>query len=475
MSSPTDQPLRTRRPSGLQKEGAYVEKRSEYQRDLDRVIYDYYFRRLGQITQVSSGSGRVLLHNRMTHSLKVAQVGRRLVQYLQIEEHNQPGLKEAGGIDPDVVDAAGLLHDIGHPPFGHVAEAELNRIAGERGLGDGFEGNAQTFHIVMSLSTHYSREQTDQQAVPGLDLTQAVIAACVKYPWEAEAGKQKTGPARNKWGVYECERQAFARFVQPLLVDGMPTLEAEVMDWADDITYAVHDLQDFYTDGVLPLHRLRHVQGKADQEFEMNGFWDYAMEHLRRRGEHILADEPRRAFAEYAERFPAHAYGGTNQDRAAISHLASEIISAASKATSVKPNGHLYVDPKVKFIINVLKQITWYYVIDRPELISVQIGQRHKVRAVFDGLFEWAKDGGLTKREGEWVSPRRLPVDLVRYYGLLRDANSGEGAYREGEHNLVRATIDYIASMTEAEFDDMHVRLTTGGHVPSTAANHRLD
>lgn len=123
--------------------------RQESQRDRDRLLYSSAFRRLAGVTQViAPGEGHVF-HNRLTHSLKVAQIARRLAERILSK---QSSLAEQLGVDPDVCEAAALAHDLGHPPFGHVAEKELDRLVVEHGLMDGFEGNAQSFRIVNSLS-----------------------------------------------------------------------------------------------------------------------------------------------------------------------------------------------------------------------------------------------------------------------------------------------------------------------------------
>jgi dGTPase len=116
------------------------------------------------------------VHNRLTHSLKVAQVGRAIAERLTADPRYRDLLDKLGGCDPDVVEAAALAHDLGHPPFGHLGEGVLDSIARQRfGLPDGFEGNAQSYRIV--TSTEISGETI------GLDLTAAVRAAMLKYPW----------------------------------------------------------------------------------------------------------------------------------------------------------------------------------------------------------------------------------------------------------------------------------------------------
>jgi len=485
---------RTDRCIGKPKTSISPDARSEFERDVDRVTYNLYFRRLAEVTQVSSAKGRVLRHNRMTHSLKVAQVGRRLVQYLLIDsEKNAEGIAAVGDIDRNVVTAAGLLHDLGHPPFGHIGETELNMIAEGHNLPDGFEGNAQTLRIVLSLASHmHTGDSGAPEFVHGLDLTRAVLAACVKYPWAKGANSVKP----RKWGYYHPESDVFESFIRPLLpADNEPTLEAAIMDWADDITYAVHDLQDFYLDGVIPLHHLRHVErsGTFEAVFsrEFNDFWTYVTQKLRPPERESLADA-RHVFEKYASGFPAVQYSGSRSEASRIGLLASQIITDASMATEVTKAGRLYVQPSMRFVIEALKEITWYYVIDNSDLVEVQLGQRWQIRQLFRQLHRWveyafaqhektADNAGRSLSEDEqWLRQRRLPPLLREFIMHLLKANHGETAYpsigadsvgsveerteRAHKKCYARAVIDYIASMTEPEFERAFQRLCPGGH-----------
>ncbi|MBD1879067.1 HD domain-containing protein, partial [Coleofasciculus sp. FACHB-T130] len=107
------------------------DQRTPFQIDRDRLLYSTYFRRLSQVTQVASASEGSIFHNRLTHSLKAAQIARRLAEKLIKDTSNSnPGLiDQCGGLDPDVVESAALAHDLGHPPFGHVAEKELDKLS----------------------------------------------------------------------------------------------------------------------------------------------------------------------------------------------------------------------------------------------------------------------------------------------------------------------------------------------------------
>jgi dGTPase len=217
--------------------------RTETQRDRDRILYSSAFSRLAGITQVASSAPGASFHNRLTHSFKVAQVARRLAERLKIEEADVELVEQ---LDVDAAEAAALGHDLGHPPFGHLAEEVLADVMKDAG---GFEGNAQSFRIVCRLAMHDPEHR-------GLNLMPVTLNGMLKYPWLP--GEHPTDPASTKFGAYWSDRDDFraaqgASTVRP----GLRTLEAELMDWSDDITYAVHDLEDFYRVGLVPLERLR--------------------------------------------------------------------------------------------------------------------------------------------------------------------------------------------------------------------------
>src|SRR5689334_5144224 len=221
---------------------------SPFRVDRDRIVSSPFFARLAGVTQViSPGGSGLLVHNRLTHSLKVAQVGRGIAERLTGDERYDELPDTVGGCDPDVVEAASLAHDLGHPPFGHPGERVLDRLARQRlGLPDGFEGNAQSYRIVTSTEI---RGETI-----GLDLTAAVRAALVKYPWTrrthprphvrhfdqpprgAAAPADDPGSGSAKFGAYVTELDDLRQAREPFtgrLADWQQTVEASVMDTAD--------------------------------------------------------------------------------------------------------------------------------------------------------------------------------------------------------------------------------------------------
>lgn len=253
-----------------------IDARSEFQRDYDRLIFSSPFRRLQNKTQVFPLPGSIFVHNRLTHSLEVASVGRSLGRifynkWKQIEpalDDELPLICEVGNI----VGAACLAHDLGNPAFGHSGEAAISAYFTD---GEGaryqskvtesqwqdlanFEGNANAFRI---LTHPYAGKGYDSFA-----LTYSTLASIAKYPCASIAGHDKTKIHQKKYGFFQSEEVAFARVAAELelaKVSDQPQIYKRhplvyLVEAADDICYNIIDLEDAHR---LKIMSFQEVEG----------------------------------------------------------------------------------------------------------------------------------------------------------------------------------------------------------------------
>ena len=473
---------------------------SPFRADRDRIVASPFFARLGGVTQVVSASGSGLLHNRLTHSLKVAQVARAIAEQVDRDPASARLVAKLGGCDADVVEAAALGHDLGHPPFGHLGERVLDRVARHRyGLADGFEGNAQTFRILTTTDVR-------GPSAVGLDLTSAVRAALLKYPWArlhrpephpstmqvpprgAAEPAAAPGTGSSKFSAYITElddlmqaRSAFAGLVEPW----QQTVEASVMDAADDIAYAIHDLQDFYRIGVLQHASVAGELGRwVTNAVELSKMDDstlaaqrrrpgWSLERLRRRlhakdswivDDEAFAQAVERVRAELVEGLLASPFDGSSEAEQLTVGFSTRWTRRLVDGVLVLPDpgtrsGHVGLRAAQWHEVQVLKFVHRRFVLLRPDLALHQRGQASVINTLVDALDGWLMDADETSR-----LPRRLH-DLVElahgeYRELARQAPellvgatgepvSGADAVRGLARG--RAVIDFVASLTDRQ------------------------
>lgn len=419
-------------------EGTRSDQRRQFERDRDRILYCSAFHRLAGVTQIVRAGELDIFHTRQQHTYKVAQIGRRLAEHIQ---RQQPDLVPMHGLDSEVVEAACLAHDLGHPPFGHAAEKELDSLVTKPSLAgcddkdcaaDGYEGNAQTFRILTKLAVRFGKDR------PGLDLTRATLAATLKYPWT----RNRSIDARaRKWSAYETENRQFAWAREGCRGD-FKTAEAEVMDWADDIAYSVHDLEDFHRVGIIQW---------ADIVSERRGtlLIESAVKAWRKEPDAPADATSRLGSALQRIRrkltlFPAvteSPYDGSREQRRQIRNFSSALIGPyvrAARLAETLQGRALVIERLAADEVRLLKFFARHYVIGLPALHAQQFGQRRIVRELF----------AIFLSEGKASGSKLIPA---RFRYIWEDHSGDPPA---------RLAADCVASLSENEAYQLHRRLT---------------
>lgn len=238
----------------LKKSDRDSDYRSPFQIDRDRIIHSSEFRRLQGKTQVFLPGEYDFYRTRLTHSIEVAQIGRSICNYLLVKEKNF--LRDDFFIDPDLVEACCLAHDLGHPPFGHAGERTLNRLMKKYG---GFEGNGQTLRLVTQI--FYKRE--DQHR--GMNPCRAFLDGILKYKATFSDFKNP-----DNHFIYDEEKTHLsfvfgkinykAKLSSPEKLNHFQSIECQIMDWADDTAYAINDLVDSISGGFITIAKLSQWQ-----------------------------------------------------------------------------------------------------------------------------------------------------------------------------------------------------------------------
>jgi dGTPase len=381
--------------------------RSEFARDRARVLHSLSLRRLAAKTQVLTAAQHDFPRSRLTHTLEVAQIAREIGYAL--------------GADPDLVETAALTHDVGHPPFGHNGETALNELAAEIG---GFEGNAQTFRVLTRLET----KSLDQQRSYGLNLTRATLDAASKYPWYKV-------PGEIKFGAYIDDQEIF-EWVRKDIAETKVCFEAQVMDFADDVAYSVHDVEDAIHAGHIDLKLLLDP---TEQKIIVT---ECIARYLPQATEAELLEALNRILqlAQWPKEFNGSRKSVTEL-KAITSTLIGRFAIAAEAATKAqfgeritRYQGDLIVPTEIRAEVAVLKTLAVAYVMQRAAMAKQYSDQRELLAELFTAVLAGA------------------PATLDRIHHEAFELATGDQA-------KTRVVVDQIANLTDITAVQWHQRL----------------
>ena len=382
--------------------------RTEFARDRARIIHSFALRRLAAKTQVAVPWATDFPRTRLSHSLECAQVGRELGAAL--------------GADPDLMEGACLAHDLGHPPFGHNGEEALNLLADSCG---GFEGNAQSLRLLIRLE---AKTVLPNGKSIGLNLTRSSLDAATKYPWQRAVNARK-------FGVYSDDLEIFNWYRQGV-ESGMTSMEAQIMDWSDDVAYSVHDLEDSLVSGQIKLDQLSNDLPKlftVAQESYLADITEAEMAHA------LTELQKLSCWPKY--------YDGTHRSLARLKDLASQLIGRFAQAAEVatqekygdgdltRYNANLIVPRQQRVEVALLKSMAGHYVINAAASQKRYAEQQQLLSELVEAILASA------------------PSSLESFF--LQDWQSAEN-----DQQRLRVVIDQVASLTDPGAQILHAKLT---------------
>ncbi len=384
------------------------DERSDFEIDRSRIIHSTAFRRLQGKTQVFGLTTSDFFRTRLTHSLETAQIGK--------------GIALRVGANPELVEAASLAHDIGHPPFGHTVEKILAEMMNGHG---GFAANAQNIRVLERL-------EVKVEDYRGLNLTRATWDAILKYKRPFSEVKDKEMEKHIKC-YYDGDRDIVEWASEGAPSTDARSLECWIVDWADDIAYSTHDLEDGIKSGMINLATLKRpsIKKALKDAWERDGGkwnetdWDWSLEIIQK------ASEPRPSYREYKA-----------NRKEVISGIIGEFIQAASLGRvdgANLPSRYRYslkVRPEWKQRAEMLKKIVYYTIIRDERITTLERKACHLVTEIFNEFTDWERDPHLL-----------LPDDF-------REMCTGDVTE---EH--YRVVCDYISGMTDRHLSRIYSRI----------------
>ena len=410
------------------------------ERDRDRILHSAAFRRLQGKTQVFGIGQSDFYRTRLTHSIEAAQLARAIANNLLVDE---PRLR--GCLSPELAEAIALAHDLGHPPFGHAGEQTLDtcmievsrgaRVRGKRALR--FEGNAQTFHILVSA-------EPKSPEYAGLNLTRATLAGVLKYPFEQDIGNEKfifvSDSETARWAIQGGGKLLSAEEKRRGAPSRIP-IQCRILDWADDCAYSIHDIEDalqaqFLSSGdLLKGNFSRRVADHYEETRASEAVPELALREVRGR----LRDLEKRI------RPPR-----VGDERAHRKQALRDILNELVTSVSVRPVAHarrsdyawsLLVPDEARILSVLCKSIVWEAVITDPRVTAITGKGREVLRELFQLLMT-----ELVEKGSDALFPR--------YYRPLIQECIGKG-----ELEAARGVCNFLALLTDSDALRLHALL----------------
>jgi dGTPase len=434
------------------------DKRSAFRRDCDRLIHSPVFRRLQGKTQVYGVLESDFFRNRLTHSLEVAQIAKAIGNKVN---NSKSFVKSNFLVDIDLLEFAGLAHDLGHPPFGHNGEEALNNLMLNYG---GFEGNAQTLRIIAKLEKKDEYDDSPHERRPrlfGLNPTARTLASVLKYddliPAQIQDGKVHKGYYKA-----DCDVVSFVkRYVGSPTKGKYQTIECQIMECADDIAYSTCDMEDALKGGFInPVdfldftsERFEKIVHAANRNIVKEGFSEIDIPeaaNYMRFLVGLLIDEgkvtsiakreklsPSYIVAMYIGSLNMHARTGSLRKnftskliKMFIQHIQVKIDHAAPSFSRVS------IAKDFRILLELIKKTVYIGIIERPEMRL----EAEKANMVIGYIFST-----ISKPDG-W---RLMPKDFQHLYQATED-----------DYERKRVICDFISGMTDRYATEFFHRLS---------------
>ncbi len=387
--------------------------RTPFQVDRDRIIHTSAFRRLQNKTQVFFSGEYDFYRTRLTHSIEVAQIGRSLCSRLgKTSDH----LNDDFFVDADLVEAACLAHDIGHPPFGHTGERTLHRLMKPFG---GFEGNAQTLRILT---------QTIFGSDRGMNPTRSLIDGVLKYKTlfgEVEDLKNHfVYDTQDPWLKFVRDGKDFPEEYSPgKKRDSFRSIECQIMDWADDTAYSLNDIADGVHAGFVTVEKVEDWAATKCLDAEGEAQIKELLKAIRKeRIEPTLGTK----IGEFIE--------------AASLEKTEGFLSELSNRHSFR----LVIDPRIEKACDLYKQIAFALVFKSQQLQQLDRKSDFILTRLFDVLAEYYIHSGPQKPS---------------HFHLLSDSEEKQIFATDSENDRARLVCDFLAKMTDSVASRTYKRL----------------